>query len=110
MSYRISELTLLLGCTFNEARAWVRALEAVGAVDRDARGARLVTPTQLEHIAAARVIMSTRKISRAAAIRMVTQLDHALEALDRLDRQRDALGIAALEARVAALEQQTGQR
>jgi hypothetical protein len=104
MTYRLSELSLLLGCSFNAARAWVRALEASEPVARDARCARLVTPAQLERIAAARVIASTREISRIEAISFVFQLDRALETLHWLDATRKIMGIAALENRVIALE------
>jgi hypothetical protein len=110
MTYRLSELSLLLGCSFNDARAWVRALEASECVARDARNARLVTPAQLERIAAARVIASTREISRIEAIKFVGQLDRALETLQWLDASREVLGIAALETRVIALEKNVGER
>lgn len=110
MTYRLSELPLLLGCTFDEARAWVRALETFEAVNRDARGARLVMPVQLERIAAARVIASNRQVSRAEAFRFVARLDAALECLRWLEVGREVLGVAALELRVAALESKVGER
>ena len=88
----------------------MRILEAFETVGRDARGARLVTPPQLERIAVARVIASTRGVSRVQAIRMVVQLNQALDALHWLNLHRDALGIATLEARVTALEQRMGER
>lgn len=105
MTYRLSELPLLLGCTFEEARAWVRALETGETVERDARRARLVTPAQLERIAAARMIASNRKVSRVAALHFVARLDAAFEALRWLEVSRGMLGVTALEARIAALEQ-----
>ena len=104
MTYRLSELPLLLGCTFDEARAWVRALETREVVDRDARGARLVTPEQLERIAFARVIASNRAVSRVEAFRLVARLDAAFDALRWLEVSREVLGVAGLEARIAALE------
>jgi hypothetical protein len=110
MTYRLSELSLLLGCRFNDARAWVRALEASELVARDARDARLVTPVQLERIAAARVIASTREISRIEAIKFVGQLDRALETLHWLDATCEVLGIHALKTRVIALENTVGKR
>lgn len=109
MTYRLSELSLLLGCSFNEARAWVRALEVSDPVARDARDARLVSPAQLERIAAARIISSTREISRVKAIRFVAQLDQALETLHWLDATREILGIHALEIRIIALEKTMGE-
>jgi hypothetical protein len=109
MTYRLSELSLLLGCCFNDARAWVRALEASEPVARDARDARLVTAAQLERIAAARVIASTREISRMEAIKFVGQLDRAFETLQWLDASREIMGIAVLETRVIALEKILGE-
>ena len=109
MTYRLSELSLLLGCRFNDARAWVRALEASEPVARDAQWARLVTPAQLERIAAARVIASTRQISRIEAIKFVGQLDRALETLHWLDATREVLSIHALETRIIALEKTVGE-
>ena len=110
MTYRLSELSLLLGCSFNEARAWVRALETSEPVARDARNARLVTPAQLERIAAARVITSTREISKVKAIKLTDELDRALETRHWLDATREMLGIHALETRVIALEKTMGER
>ena len=108
MTYRLSELSLLLGCGFNDARAWVRALETSEPVARDARCARLVTLAQLERIAAARLIASTRDLSRIEAIRFVGQLDRALETVQWLDAGREIMGVAALETRVIALEKKVG--
>jgi hypothetical protein len=110
MTYRLSELSVLLGCSFNDARAWVRALETFEPAARDARCARLVTLAQLERIAAARLIASTRDLSRVEAIKFVGQLDRALETLQWLDASREVLGITVLEARVIALEKTLGER
>jgi hypothetical protein len=104
MTYKLSELPLLLGCTFAEARAWVRTLEIFESIKRDFRGARLVSPNQLERIAAARVIASNRGVSRVKAIKFVARLDQALETLHKLDVIREALGVTALETRIIALE------
>jgi hypothetical protein len=101
---------LLLGCGFNDARAWVRALETFEPVARDARCARLVTLAQLERIAAARLIASTRDLSRIEAIKFVGQLDRALETLQWLDASREVMGVTALEARVTVLEKKLGDR
>lgn len=108
--YRISDLPLLLGCTFDEGRAWVRALETCETVGRDTRDARLVTPAQVERIAAARVIASSRTLSRVEAIGFVVRLDAALDALQWLETGREVLGLDTLEARVAALERRSGSR
>ena len=110
MTYRLSELSLLLGCSFNEARAWVRAVEVSESVARDARASRLVSPAQLERIAAARITASTRAISRVKAIRFVAQLDQALETLLWLDATRKIMGIHVLETRVIAFEKTIGER
>jgi hypothetical protein len=110
MTYRISDLSLLLGCSFNDARAWVRALEASEPVARDARCARLVTLAQLERIAAARLIASTRDLSRIEAVKFVGQLEPALETLHWLDATREVLGIHAIETRIIALEKTVGER
>jgi hypothetical protein len=109
MTYRLSELSLLLGCRFNDARAWVRALETSEPVARDVRCARLVTLAQLERIAAARLIASTRDLSRIEAIKFVGQLDRALETLQWLHATREVLGVAALDTRVIALEKKVGE-
>jgi hypothetical protein len=110
MTYTLSELPLLLGCTFAEARAWVRTLEIFESIERDFRGARLVSPDQLERIAAARVIASNRGISKVEAIKFVAHLDQALDTLQQLNVIRKALGVTALEARVTVLEKTLGKR
>jgi hypothetical protein len=110
MTYKLSELPLLLGCTFAEARAWVRTLETFESIERDFRGARLVSPDQLERIVAARVIASNRRISRVKAIKLIAHLDQALETLHQLHVVREALGVTALEARVTVLEKKMGDR
>jgi hypothetical protein len=110
MTYKLSELSLLLGCTFAEARAWVRTLELFEAVERDFRDARLVSPDQLERIVAARVIASNRGISRVEATKFVAHLEQAFEALHQLDVIREALGVTALEVRFTVLEKKLGDR
>ena len=104
MNHRLIELSLLLVCPFDEARAWVRALERLESVARDARGARTVTSDQLERIAVARLVAANRRISRGQALSFVRQLEPAHDALKWLDSSRTALGLTALEARVASLE------
>ena len=104
MNYRLSEVALLLGFKFEEARAWVRVLETLEPVTRDERGARCVTQEQLEQIAAARVIASTRAISKRPALGLVRKHDASLEHLRALELLRSVLGLENLEQRLAKLE------
>ena len=106
MNHRLIELSLLLICPFDEARAWVRALERLESVARDARGARTVTSDQLERIAVARLVAANRRISRGQALAFVARLEATHQALAWLDSSRAVLGLTALEARVALLEAQ----
>ncbi len=111
VNHRLIELSLLLICPFDEARAWVRALEHLEPVTRDARGARTVTTAQLERIAVARLVAANRHISRVQALKFVAQLGAAHDALTWLNSSRAILGLTALEARVALLEAKSeGQR
>ena len=104
MNYRLTELPLLLTCSFDEARAWVRALEQLEPVQRDAKGARTVTSSQLERIAVARLVAANRQISRGDALDFVAQLNATQDAIAYLESSRKSLGIMALEARVARIE------
>ena len=111
VNHRLIELSLLLICPFDEARAWVRALEHLEPVTRDARGARTITTAQLERIAVARLVTANRGVSRVQALRFVARLGAAHDALAWLDSSRAVLGSTALEARVALLEAKSeGQR
>jgi hypothetical protein len=105
MNYRLNELSQLLLCSFDEARAWVRTLERFEPVTRDGRGARLVTSAQLERIAVARFVAANRPISRGAALNFVLKLDATHSAIQWLETSREVLGVTALEARVARFEQ-----
>ena len=98
MNHRLIELSLLLVCPFDEARAWVRALERLESVARDARGARTVTSDQLERIAVARLVAANRRILRGQSLAFVRQLEPAHDALKWLDSSRTVLGIKNLEA------------
>lgn len=104
MNHRLIELSLLLICPFDEARAWVRALERLEPMMRDARGARTVTTAQLERIGVARLVAANRQVSRVQALKFVSRLGAAHDALAWLDSSRAVLGLTALEARVALLE------
>ena len=110
MNYRLTELPLLLTCSFDEARAWVRALEQLEPVERDAKGARTVTPSQLERIAVARLVAANRQMSRGNALDFVAQLNLTRDAIAYLESSRTSLGIMALEARVASIEALLGVR
>jgi hypothetical protein len=104
MNYRLSEVALLLGFKLEEARAWVRVLETLEPVTRDERGARCITPMQLEQIAAARVIASTRLISKRSALESVRRFDASLKNLRTFELLRSVLGLENLEQRLAKLE------
>jgi hypothetical protein len=104
VNYTLNQLALLLVCPFDEARAWVRALELKQPILRDARGARTVTAVQLETIALARVVAAERGLSKPTALKAVGQLGRAQDALGLLEANRVSLGVVALERRVAALE------
>jgi hypothetical protein len=104
MNYRLSEVALLLGFKLEEARAWVRVFETLEPVIRDERGARCITPMQLEQIAAARVIASTRAISKRSALESVRRFDASLKNLRTFELLRSMLGLENLEQRLAKLE------
>jgi hypothetical protein len=104
MNYLLSEVALLLGFKLEEARAWVRVLETLEPVTRDKRGARCITPVQLEQIAAARVIASTQLISKRSALKSVRRFDASLKNLRTFELLRSMLGLENLEQRLAKLE------
>jgi hypothetical protein len=108
MTLSLSELARALLCSLDEVRAWVRTLEQVETVERDARGKRILSRVQVDQIIAARILASSRGWSKRKSLESLLQLETSVEANAQLGAVCQALGLNRLEKRIQSLEQKVG--
>jgi hypothetical protein len=108
MTLSLSELARALLCSLDEVRAWVRTLEQVETVERDARGKRILSRVQVDQIIAARILASSHGWSKRKSLESLRQLEASIEASEQLSTVRQALGLDRLEQRIQSLEQKVG--
>jgi hypothetical protein len=108
MTLSLSELARALLCSLDELRALVRILEQFETVERDARGKRILSQSQVDRIIAARILASSRGWSKRKSLESLRQLETSVEASTQLGTVRQALGLDRLETRIQSLEQKVG--
>jgi hypothetical protein len=108
MTLSLSELARALLCSLDEVRVWVRILEHFEAVERDARGKRILSQSQADRIIAARILGTSRGWSKRKSLESLLQLETSVEANAQFGAVRQALGLDRLEKRIQSLEQKVG--
>jgi hypothetical protein len=108
MTLSLSELARALLCSLDELRAWVRLLEHFEIVERDARGRRVLSQSQVDRIIAARILASSRGWSKRKSLEYLLQLETSVDANAQLGAVWQALGLDRLEQRILSLEQKVG--
>jgi hypothetical protein len=101
-------LARALLCSLDELRAWVRLLEHFEIVERDARGRRVLSQSQVDRIIAARILASSRGWSKRKSLEYLLQLETSVDANAQLGAVWQALGLDRLEQRILSLEQKVG--
>ena len=108
MTLSLSELARALLCSLDEVRAWVRTLEHFETIERDARGKRILSQSQVDRIIATRILANSRGWSKRKSLELLLQLETSVEANEQLGTIRQALGLDRLEKRIQSLEQKVG--
>jgi hypothetical protein len=108
MPLSLSKLARALLCSLDEVRAWVRILEMFEVVERDTRGKRILSQSQVDRIIAARILASSRAWSKRKSLESLLQLQTSVEANTQLGTVKQALGLDRLETRILSLEQKVG--
>ena len=108
MTLSLSELARALLCSLDEVRAWVRLLEMLETVERDARGRRVLSQSQVDRIIAARILASSHGWSKRKSLESLRQLETSVEGIAQLGAVRQAFGLTQLEKRILSLEQKVG--
>ena len=108
MTLSLSELARALLCSLDELRSWVRILEHFEIVERDARGKRILSQSQVDRIIAARILANSRGWSKRKSLEYLLQLETSVEKSVQLSTVRQVLGLDQLEKRIQSLEQKVG--